>query len=548
MRLRIILVGLLVLVTLSVYWQVGSHDFITLDDPSYVVNNPHVATGLNWENIFWAFTSVHAANWHPLTWLSHMLDVQMFGMNPGAHHLVNVFIHIATTLLLFSLLTRLTGAVWRSAFVAALFALHPLHVESVAWVAERKDVLSAFFWMLTLICYAEYVRQQKFGFYLLAIFVFVLGIMSKPMLVTLPVIMLLFDVWPLNRYGLQGNSQQEQRPPDFVLLKSMLKEKIPFFVITVASSVVTIYAQGKGGAIKDTSLVPLWSRLENASTAYLKYILKMLWPTDLAFYYPFPASIPAWQFIGSLIFLISASVLTVFAVRNRPYLLTGWYWFFLTLVPVIGIIQVGGQGMADRYTYIPLVGLFVIVAWGVPELVSKLPFRQAFLALLATVIVVLSSFLTWQQLGHWRDSVSLYRHTVKVTSGSVRIFYNLGFSLAEQGLYDEAIVEYRKALQLYPDYTEARTGLGVALMRKGYLGPAIQEFVRVLEIDPNFLRARNNLGRVLAAQGYYDEAIRELQKAIEIDPGYAPAHESLRAVIQFRNAEIEEAKRRSGVK
>ncbi len=384
--------SILIVITLAVYMQAGNHQFLNYDDDAYVTINPHVASGITGRNIMWAFTSIEASNWHPITWLSHMADVQFYGLNPRGHHLTNVAIHTASALLLFLLLLRLTACLWQSFFVAALFALHPLHVESVAWVAERKDVLSAFFWFLTLFFYYEYVAKRKTSSYILALFSFVLGLMSKPMLVTLPIVMLLMDFWPLGRY------RHEQRGEDLRehLGRSiaLIIEKIPFFVCSLFSGLITIYAQRTTGAMSSLDLVPLWLRIKNALLAYVSYIGKTVWPQDLAVLYPFPHSIPLWQAVGSLFVLIFLSASVFRAGRRHPYLVTGWFWFLITLVPVVGIIQVGSQSMADRYTYIPLTGLFIMAAWGVPDLTRGLRHRRVLLAVLAGAAIIVSAALT----------------------------------------------------------------------------------------------------------------------------------------------------------
>jgi hypothetical protein len=344
---------------------------------------------------------VEEANWHPITWISHMMDIQFYGMNPGGHHLTNVFFHTVSSLILFILLFRLTGAQWQSIFVAAMFALHPLHVESVAWIAERKDVLSAFFGFISLFFYSEYVAKQRSSLYFFTLFSFLLSLMSKPMLVTLPVIMLFIDLWPLNRYH-AGN------------VAILIKEKIPFFVCSLCSGLVTIYAQHNSGAVRAPWEFSYRLRFENALIAYVKYIGKTFWPSDLANFYPFPFYIPSWQIVSSLAILLLLSATAIRTACHHSYFTVGWFWFLITLIPVIGIIQVGGQSMADRYSYIPVIGLFIIVAWGVPDLMKGMRFRQAILASLAGVVLSLSILLTWHQLGYWQDNGSNYRHTEQI--------------------------------------------------------------------------------------------------------------------------------------
>ena len=527
-RSIILLCLILFSVTLSVYWQTGNHEFLNFDDNEYVCDNLHVAKGVTGANIIWAFTSVEASNWHPVTWLSHMLDVQLYGMNPRGHHLTSVFIHAVSALLLFLLLFRLTGSPWQSSFVAALFALHPLHVESVAWVAERKDVLSAFFCFLTLLLYSEYVAKRKSPLYILSLSSFVLGLMAKPMLVTLPVIMLLMDFWPLNRYCLKEREPGQDNLLDRLSpFTTLLKEKIPFFVCSLFSATITIYAQHKGGAIRNFVEMPFWLRTENAVVAYVKYLAKTLWPLDLAVLYPFPSSIPLWQVFCSLLILLLVSVATVRAGRRHPYLVVGWAWFLVTLLPVIGLFQVGNQSMADRYSYIPIIGLFIMAAWGVPVLTKELKYSRSILALLACAVMIASAALTWQQLRFWQDHVSLFRHTLQVTSGNFMAHDSLGVVLAKKGDQDAAIREYRDALAINPNYALAHFNLGIALAKVGNLDEAIREYREAIRINPNFTTAFFNLGIALAQKGDQDAAIKEFRAALKISPNYFEAQNSL---------------------
>lgn len=530
MRSIILICLALIVITSAVYWQVGDHEFLNLDDYAYITENPHVSTGITGPNIVWAFTSAHASNWHPITWLSHMTDVQLYGMNPRGHHLTNVVIHAFSAALLFLLLFRLTSSLWQCVFVAALFAIHPLHVESVAWVAERKDVLSAFFGFLTILFYAEYAARRKPTLYLLSLSSFVLGLMSKPMLVTLPAILLLLDFWPLNRGSIKEQEQmqgQRQLSDNASALTALLKEKIPFFACSLFSAAITIYAQHKGGAISSLNAVPFGLRIENALMAYVEYITNTFWPHDLAVLYLLPSSIPVWQDICSLLILLIVSAATIWGRRRHPYLAVGWFWFLITLLPVIGLIQVGYQSMADRYTYIPLIGLFVMAAWGVPALIKELQYRQVILALLAGAVIIASTALTRQQLGYWRDNVSLFRHTLHVTSGNYIARYYLGLALANKGDLSAAIKEYQEVLAINPSYFEAHNNLGGVLANKGDLDAAIKAFQAALTINPNYFEAHNNLGGVLANKGDLNAAVEQFQKALSINPNYFKAHNNL---------------------
>jgi len=522
-NLLITCIALLVVVS-AVYLQVGDHEFLNYDDDVYVTNNPHVTSGMTGAGIVWAFTSVDEANWHPLTWLSHMVDVELYGLSPRGHHLTNVIIHAASTLLVLFFLLRLTGALWPSAFVAALFALHPLHVESVAWAAERKDVLSAFFWFLTLLIYREFTVKRKPWLYVLALVTFMLGLMSKPMLVTLPLIMLLLDFWPLDR--LSGEQGPGQRLPAG-RVGALVKEKIPFFLCSLLSAAVTVYAQNKGGAVKALAEVPLQLRIENAPVAYVTYLGKTLWPHNLAMLYPLPQSIPLWQATGSLLVLLLVSGAAIRAARTYPYLAVGWFWFLVTLVPVVGLVQVGLQAMADRYTYIPLIGLFIMAAWGGRDMTKSLPHREGILALLAAVVIIASAAATFHQVGFWRDSITLYRHTLQATTGNYIIHDNLGLSLERTGDLDAAIREYEEALRINPLYQRSLANLGLALARKGDLDTAIRLYREALRINPAYKEVHNNLGLALARKGNLDAATGEYQEALRISPDYVEAHNNL---------------------
>jgi tetratricopeptide (TPR) repeat protein len=459
-----------------------------------------------------------------------MADSQFYGIDPRGHHLTSVIIHTISSLLLLLLLFRLTGALWPSSFVAAFFALHPLHVESVAWVAERKDVLSAFFCFLTLLLYSEYVAKRKLTMYMLSLFSFVLGLMSKPMLVTLPLVMLLIDFWPLDRY-LHDAREQGSCPLSKRVL-ALIIEKSPFLACSFLSGVATIYAQHKGGAVRSLDAIPLMLRIENTLIAYVKYIGKTLLPYDLALVYPISFSIPLWQVVCSLLVLLVISVAAVRSRRRNPYLMVGWFWFLVTLVPVIGLIQVGVQSMADRYSYIPGIGLFIMAAWGVPDLTKGLQHRQVILALLACLLITASAALTWHQLGYWRDSISLYRHTLDVTTGNYLIRDHLGQVLAERGDLDAAIKEYREAIRINPNAMHSHYNLGIALFTKGNLDAAIREFQEALRLNPASRDAHVNLGAALVSKGNLDGAIQEFQEAIRINPNFADAHNNLGTALE----------------
>lgn len=499
------------------YSPVARHDFVNFDDPQYVSENANVSGGFTWHGVSWAFTTGHAGNWHPLTWVSHMLDVQVYGLNAGAHHVSNVVLHIASSLLLFGLLYRMTGALGRSGFVAALFAVHPLHVESVAWIAERKDVLSTLFWMLTIWAYLAYVRHPRPGRYLAVVLLFALGLMAKPMLVTLPFVLLLLDFWPLGRFAAGARSGRLQ----------LILEKTPLFTLAIASSIVTFAVQQQAGAVKGFDALPLGRRVANALVAFVTYVWQTLWPTRLAAVYPYPASVPGWWVIAAIVGLTAVSALAIRARRRQPYLLVGWLWYLGTLVPVIGLIQVGSQPTADRYTYVPLIGLFIIVAWGVPDLLVRWPPRTIALPAVAALVISACTITARSQVRYWESSTTLWEHALNVTTANYRAHNNVGHALATQGRLREAIPHYAEALRIKPDYAEAHNSLGLALAGQGRVGEAIAHYGDALRLVPAYFEAHSNLGAALAGQGRYDDAIRHFSEAVRLEPDHALARQNL---------------------
>ncbi len=534
----------LVVATLCVYWKLPSHDFVNYDDPKYVTENNHVQAGLTGEGIIWAFTSSHAKNWHPMTWLSHMLDCQIYELNAGGHHLTSLLFHIINALLVFVVFKRTTKAFWQSAFVAALFALHPLHVESVAWVAERKDVLSALFWMLTIWAYVLYVERPGLARYLLVFLFFILGLMAKPMLVTLPFVLLLMDYWPLKRFMcFQSNCDvdnlQSDRPKasgyhgSFTLL---VLEKAPLFVLAAVSSTVTFLVQQAGGAVKSLDVFPLQIRFANALVSYVIYIWKFILPLDLAVFYPHPGMPPIWLVTVCLVLLFAVSVL-VFRYRYRcPYLVTGWLWYVGTLVPVIGVVQAGTQSMADRYTYVPLIGLFVVIAWGVNDLAARWSFRRFVLTISACGVLLAFTICTWLQVSYWRNSITLFEHAIEVTSNNNLAHYNLGNALVKQGKLDEGIANYLEAMRIEPDHPDthnAHNSIGLALFRQDKLDEAIAHYSKAIRLKPDYVQAHNNLGVALIRQGKVDEAIRSFSRALQIRPDHDEASYNLGLALRI---------------
>ncbi len=502
----------LALTTLVVFWQVHSFEFINYDDPGYVSQNSDVHAGLSGRGIIWAFTALQQYNWHPITWLSHMLDCSLFGPNPHWHHFTNLLLHILNTLLLFIVFKQMTGEIWPTAAVAAAFALHPLHVESVAWISERKDVLSTFFWLVTMICYARYAKKPDAKRYLLTLFIFALGLMSKPMLVTLPFVLLLLDYWPLDRL----NS---------TILSTLIREKMPFLALSTISCVVTFIAQRRGGAVIAISRIPFDTRLANAVISYVKYIAKMFRPTHLAFYYPYPSGkFPYWQVAGAALTLLAVSIIILLYGRKYKYLLTGWLWYIGTLVPVIGMVQVGEQTMADRYTYVPLVGLFIIIAWAFKDLSVNWPKRKIILTTLLLAASAALAVLTSEQLRFWRDNNSLLVHALSVTKGNYLAHNNMGVALLEKGRFSEAMAHFRQAIKLRPIYPDTFNNLGVCYSHLGQYEESIQAFKKAIELKPDYADAQYNLGTVFYEMGQYNQAINVFKQAVKFKPRDAWIH------------------------
>ena len=509
----------LVLTTITVFWRVCNYGFVNYDDNDYVAQNPQVIAGMTRESVVWAFTTAHSSNWHPLTWLSHMLDCQLFGLDAGWHHLTNLLLHIVNTLLLFYVLKKMTGALWRSAFVAAVFALHPLHVESVAWISERKDVLSSLFWMLTMVAYLGYIKRPNAGRYLLTLFVFALGLMAKPMLVTLPFVLLLLDYWPLGRIQLGMDSNPKSATARWQVVYRLICEKIPFFPLSVISSIVTFLVQQNTGAVVAREAFPLIFRIVNTPIFYLTYIAKMIWPSRLAVFYPHPVDkFSMWQAVLGALLLLGISIWVICLARSRRYLLVGWLWYLGTLVPVIGLVQVGAQGVADRYTYLPLIGIFIMVAWGVGELLAKWRFRRIVLGISAGLVLAVLLICTRMQVRYWQNSAALFEHALKVTSSNYVAHFCLADYLREQGSPDKAVTHFTKALQIRPDYAEAHGNLGYVLAYQGKLGEAIAHLTEALRLKPDWVEPMNNLAWFLATHKETelhnaDEAVRLAEQA-----------------------------------
>ena len=517
-RSRLLVVAaLLGVVTVGALWPVAGSGFLSYDDDQYVTRNPHVQQGLTPSSLAWACTTTRAANWHPLTWFSHMLDWQLYGDRAPGHHRTSLLLHVAGTLLLFLVLETMTGSLGRSAFVAALFAVHPLHVESVAWVAERKDVLSGVFWMLATWAYVFWVRRPGALRYVLLVLAFALGLAAKPMLVTLPFTLLLLDVWPLARW--RGSWREWGR---------LVLEKLPLLALSIASSAVTLFAQRRGGAIGSLASYPLSIRLENALVSYVVYLKRAIVPAGLSVFYPHGhVSPPAWQIAVSALVLAVGTILAIRLRARSPYLLVGWLWYLGTLVPVIGLVQVGSQAMADRYTYVPLVGIFVIAAWGLADLAPK---GARWLPAGAVVVLVLA-VLANVQARHWRDSVTLFRHALAVDGENFMAHHTLGVELVRMGRIEEALAHYAEVVRIRPGFAKTHTSLANVHLSQGRLDEAGGEAREAIRLDPNQALAHSCLGAILARQGRGGEAVEYYERALSIDPEDAQVHNNLGVVL-----------------
>ena len=532
---------LLVLTILVVFRQVVNYDFTNYDDDNYVTENHHVQHGLTLANVIWAYTSFKPSYWMPITWLSFMLDFELYGLNPSGYHLTNLFLHIANALLLFLIFKRMTGAVWKSAFIAALFALHPLNVESVAWVAERKNVLSTFFWMLTILTYIYYVARPSLKRYMLIPLTFAFGLMAKPMVVTLPFVLLLLDYWPLERFQpdqwLSRNhlprSKSYSAPGQRTRTLHLVLEKTPLFVLAVIVSVMAFLVQQGSGAAKSTEQYPLTDRIVNALVSYVNYIGKMIWPKNLAVFYPHPGNNWAlWQVGGAFLLLVFVSILVLRTARRHPYFVVGWLWYLGTMVPVIGLVQSGDQGMADRFTYVPLIGLFIMITWGASELVKTWRHRRMILAVTASTLLLTFAICSSLQVRHWKNNITLFTHALNATENNFLAHHNLGSAIARQGRYEEATAHFMETLRISPKHVKAHYNLALALAKQGRLDEAIAHYSDALRLRPDYPEALNGLGVALARQGKLKDAIAHFTAALQVKPDYAPARGNLDLALQ----------------
>ncbi len=531
----------LAMVTVAIFWQVSQYDFIRLDDFEYIVNNSHIQSGITLDTVCWAFSTTYQNLWNPLIWLSLMFDYQLFGLNAGGYHMTNLILHTLSTLLLFWLFKRMTNEIWESAFVAAVFALHPLHVESVAWIAERKDVLSAFFWMLTLCLYVYYTEKTTVKRYLLVLCSFIIALLSKPMVVTLPVIMILLDYWPLKRFqsretwnpparagggmrcnsrevaliqGASGSCRRGLLSQKDSLLLWQLREKTPFFVLSTVISIITIYTMSS----PTVKYFPLGSRLANAPVSFVIYLEKTFWPHDMAVFYPFPTQIPVWQVIGASLMIIIITT-AVFAMMKRlPYLFTGWLWYIITILPVIGIIQNGYYSMADRYHYLPSIGLAVMLAWGIPALIKNEEIRKKVIFPAEIVVLAILAVSSWQQCGYWKNNFELFNHAVLATKDNYMAHNNLGIALADAGKNEEAMEHCNKAILIKPDDAFSYIGRGFVYYKRGQYEKALKELNVAIRLGPTDANAYYNMGITYYQLRQFHMAIENYSKAIQIQP------------------------------
>jgi tetratricopeptide (TPR) repeat protein len=525
-KLAGISVGLIALIWV-VFGQTLTHAFVNFDDESYVYANPTVSRGISPQAISWAFSHIVSHNWHPLTTISHMLDCQLFDLKPGGHHFTNVLVHTIATILLLIALYQMTGAMWRSAFVAAVFAIHPLHVESVAWIAERKDVLSAVFFMLTLIAYVQWTRKQSVGRYVLMSILFAGGLMSKPMLVTVPFVLLILDYWPLQRF--------QERNAD---IRKLLVEKLPLLILVIPVGVITMLIQRHG--INSVENVSLPWRIGNALVSICIYLRQLVWPTGLAVLYPhLGANLPVWEIAIAIALTIALTIALFVTRKNRPWLWSGWLWYLVMLVPVIGIIQVGSQAHADRYSYLPQIGLYVAIAWLVADVSRRWSRRNIILTAAATLTIVAFACLAWRQAHYWRDSEALWTHTLNVTESAVA-HERLASALLDKNRVDESVVQAQLAINLDPSDASAQNDFGVALARKGQLDAALTHFLKALEADPNLPRLQYNIANALASKGDSAQAKEHYERQLQIDPSFAEAHNNL-ANLFLHEGRFEEA-------
>lgn len=516
-----IIVIFLIVASCAAFGRIAGNDFVILDDLGYIIDNPQIKSGINLQSIQWAFSAVMLSNWHPMTWLSHTLDWSVFGANACGHHLVNLFFHIGVCIFLFLFLAKTTNSIWPAAFTAALFALHPLRVESVAWAAERKDVLSMFFGIAALYTYAFYAENSKLSRYFLCLVLFALSLMSKPMLVTLPFVLLLLDYWPLGRWQKALSAPAESR---YKFAGKLLWEKAPFILLTIASSMITFWVQNKGGAVISEEILPFGLRAANAIVSYVAYLGKIFWPVNLAVFYPYEYSLHIWKILIAGLIIIVITAVAIYYIKKLPFLFVGWFWYLGTLIPVIGLVQVGTQGMADRYTYLPSIGIAVMLAWGIPSLIKSEKIRKNILLPAGVTVIAILVFLTWQQCGYWKDSITLFRQTLCVTKNNHKIHETLGIALFKKNKFKEAIYHHNMAISITPYNADYYNNRGNAYASLGRHKPAIDDYNKAISLDPDFAYAYYNRGISYSKTGQYQLAIEDFNKVINLNRDHIEAY------------------------
>ncbi|OPY87796.1 MAG: photosystem I assembly protein Ycf3 [Smithella sp. PtaU1.Bin162] len=534
----------LALFIILIYWQVKEFKFVYYDDASYVVERTQVMAGLTADGFQWALTATEAGFWHPLTWLSLMIDRELFGNNPGGYHWTNVVLHILNTILLFLFLQKATGTTYRSSLVALFFAIHPLHVESVAWVSQRKDLLCTIFGLAALGAYVNYARSPDWRRYSLVLILFILGLMAKPMIVTIPFVMLLLDYWPLQRIILRAQTGNDNTPVAYARrrFRFLLLEKVPFIILSIVASILVVVTEHQADALTNLNILSVTDRLANAVVSYVKYIILMFWPANLAFFYPHCVTIPILQVLGALLLLAVLTFIVLAAYRRLPYLFTGWFWYLGMLVPVIGLIQVGPHALADRYTYVPLTGLFIIVVWGAADLAAHWKLKKQLLWVMSAVIVMALSFCAWQQVGYWKNSVTLFEHALKIIPDNYIALGNLGQFYINNGEYEKGMAHMHKAIQVKPSFAPFYYNIGLALHSRGNYAEAVKYFAKAEELFFPGEDNRRLLADCYRLTGNMTQAIAAYKKALEINGSNLPARYGLALALMETGQNIEAMK------
>ena len=536
---EIIFCQFLILITIFIYWPIHVADFITFDDQLHITTNFHLKSGFSWESIIWAFTTSYGGNWHPLTWFSFMLDYRLFGLNPAGYHSTNLCLHALNGSILFLVLHRLTKSFWRSALVATLFVVHPCHVEAVAWISERKDLLCTFFGFAAMGAYVKYIKTAKSKYYLLLVVLFSLALMSKPMIITLPFILLLLDYWPLKRISA---IEHRTKYGFFHAISPLIREKIPLLCLSTISAIVTYWAQQSWEAISSFQAVPLTFRLMNAVYAYIKYIENLFWPANLTVFYP---TVDNFQEHEVLFYVLTLVIITCYAIykkNNYPYLIVGWFIYLGTLIPVIGIVKIGSQSMADRYTYIPFIGLFIIISWGICNLFEKVSYRKIIVLPLVLIFLIYLSCISREQVKYWRNSVTLFSHALQIVPNNYVAHENLGFAFLDQGRLDDALYHFRKASVLMPGKERFYKNVSIPLHRQGRYEEAINELIKSLRINPNYSDGYYHLGNIYYSQQRLRESADQYRRTIALQPDHAEAHNNLGMILAQEGHTVEAIK------